>query len=71
MAKMALDHRGLREKLGINQREFWTTVGVTQSGGSRYENGRIVPTPVAMLLTLAYGNKLDAQRLLNRMRKSR
>lgn len=39
-----------RKSLGENQTEFWTRFGLTQSGGSRYESGRSVPLPVAMLL---------------------
>ena len=43
------DHR---KKLGLNQSEFWSRFGVTQSGGSRYESGRSLPRPVAMLVWL-------------------
>jgi predicted transcriptional regulator len=32
--------REIRRKLGLNQLEFWSKVGVTQSSGSRYESGR-------------------------------
>ena len=45
----------LRKSLNLNQTEFWTTLGVTQSGGSRYENGRAIPKPVLMLLEVKYG----------------
>lgn len=45
----------LRKESGLNQTEFWSRVGVTQSGGSRYENGRTPGKPVRMLLALAYG----------------
>ena len=44
----------LRASLGINQSEFWAKVGVTQSGGSRYENGRNPPVPVQRLLYLVF-----------------
>ena len=47
----------LRKRLGLNQREFWAPLGVTQSGGSRYESGHRIPRPVAKLIELAYGNK--------------
>lgn len=30
----------IRVDLGLNQSEFWSRVGITQSGGSRYETGR-------------------------------
>ena len=44
----------LRQKMRLNQLEFWGPLGVTQSGGSRYESGRDIPKPVRMLLHLAY-----------------
>lgn len=50
----------IRNVTGLNQCEFWQRVGVTQSGGSRYENGRSVPKPMQMLLTIAYGAKMRA-----------
>ena len=31
--------REIRRKLGLNQQQFWSKIGVTQSGGSRYESG--------------------------------
>ena len=46
-----------RKGLGLNQAEFWHPVGVTQSGGSRYESGRDVPDSVRMLLAIAYGTE--------------
>jgi len=46
--------RDLRRKLGLNQSEFWSKVGVTQSGGSRYETGRRIPRPVRELLRLVH-----------------
>lgn len=47
----------LRIAKKVNQSEFWKRVGVTQSGGSRYESGRRMPTPVQMLVDLAYGDE--------------
>lgn len=48
----------MRDKVGTNQTIFWARVGITQSGGSRYETGACrIPTPVAMLLDLAYSSK--------------
>jgi transcriptional regulator with XRE-family HTH domain len=44
----------LRKSLKLNQYEFWHRVGVTQSGGSRYEGNRRIPLPVRLLLQLAY-----------------
>ena len=42
----------LRRSHGENQETFWRRFGVTQSGGSRYESGRNIPTPIAMLVAL-------------------
>ena len=47
-----IDAREIRRKLGLNQQQFWSTLGVTQSGGSRYESGRNMPKPVRELLRL-------------------
>jgi hypothetical protein len=53
----------LREFSGMNQTDFWSKVGVTQSGGSRYEKGREIPKPVRELLRLVYIEKLDLDRV--------
>jgi len=45
----------IRRNLGLNQADFWMRVGVTQSGGSRYESGRKVPFQVLVLLTIVFG----------------
>ena len=50
-AKPSLSNlRELRESLGLNQSAFWSKFGVTQSGGSRYENERSMPTPLKLLM---------------------
>ena len=54
-----LNPRDIRRKLGLNQQEFWTQIGVTQSGGSRYESGRNMPKPVRELLRLVHVEQLD------------
>lgn len=46
--------RDIRKRLGVNQSEFWSRIGVTQSGGSRYESGRTLPKPVRELVRLVY-----------------
>ena len=46
--------RGIRRRLRLNQQDFWSRVGVTQSGGSRYESGRSMPRPVRELLRLVH-----------------
>ena len=50
----AIDVKALRTKLGKNQTEFWSHIGVTQSGGSRYESGREIPDAVQFMLNIAY-----------------
>ena len=57
----------LRNKLAMNQTEFWTRVGVTQSGGSRYESGRVIPKPVRLLIDLSYGQAPEMS--LKKLRK--
>lgn len=54
-----IDARAIRRKLGLNQQQFWSQLGVTQSGGSRYESGRNMPKPVQHLLRLVHVEKLD------------
>jgi hypothetical protein len=49
-----LNPREIRRRLGLNQEQFWTQIGVTQSGGSRYESGREMPKPVRELLRLVH-----------------
>src|SRR5574337_1462063 len=57
-----------RNKLGLNQTDFWSKVGVTQSGGSRYESGRTIPRPVCHLLMIAYGTQAESDRTVRRLR---
>ena len=52
-----INPRKLRERLRLNQAEFWRRIEVTQSGGSRYENGRRMPGPVGKLLGIVYLNE--------------
>ncbi len=54
-----VDARDIRRKLGLNQQQFWSTLGVTQSGGSRYESGRNMPRPVQQLLRLVHIEHID------------
>lgn len=51
---ICFDPRAMRRRLDLNQHEFWSAVGVTQSGGSRYEQDRRIPKPVMELLRLRY-----------------
>jgi len=52
----------IRRRLGLNQSEFWGKIGVTQSGGSRYESGRNMPRPVRELLRLVHVEGIDLNR---------
>lgn len=60
--------RELRRKTGLSQTEFWSNIGVTQSGGSRYESGRAINEPVRRLLRLAYGTEEEAAESLSSLR---
>ena len=57
-----LHPRHLRQRLGLNQQQFWSAVGVTQSGGSRYESGRDMPKPVTELVRLVHIEGIDLAR---------
>jgi transcriptional regulator with XRE-family HTH domain len=62
--------RSLRLKLGLNQTEFWRLVGVTQSGGSRYESGqRRIPKAVRVLLNSAYGDGSQLRAMVARAKR--
>lgn len=65
----AIDPVATRQKLGINQTKFWSRVGVTQSGGSRYESGRKIPKPIQHLLVIAYGTTKQAQAVIDQLRE--
>lgn len=60
--------RAFRVKHQMNQSEFWSRVGVTQSGGSRYESGRSIPKPVRLLLSVVYGTDAQSARLARSLR---
>ena len=57
------DPREIRARLGLNQDQFWTQIGVTQSGGSRYESGRDMPKPVRELLRLVHVERINLSRV--------
>jgi transcriptional regulator with XRE-family HTH domain len=54
-----LKPRNIRKQLGVNQQQFWSKVGVTQSAGSRYEGGRAMPKPVRELVRLVHVEGID------------
>jgi transcriptional regulator with XRE-family HTH domain len=58
-----IDARDIRKKLGLNQQQFWSKIGVTQSGGSRYESGRNMPKTVRELLRLVHVEQIDITRI--------
>lgn len=60
--------REFRTKIGLRQGLFWERVGVTQSGGSRYETGRDIPRPVQILLTITYGTPSQVQAMTEALR---
>lgn len=62
-ASDTINARELRRKLGMNQQQFWSKLGVTQSGGSRYESGRNMPRPVQQLLRLVHVEHIDIQKI--------
>jgi DNA-binding transcriptional regulator YiaG len=68
--KSAANLTKLRQKAGLSQSEFWERVGVTQSGGSRYEKGQLVRKPLRMLLTMAYGSARERERVVQQLAKS-
>ena len=55
--------REIRQRLRLNQQQFWTRIGVTQSGGSRYETGRSMPRPVQELLRLVHVERLELSKV--------
>lgn len=59
-----MDVKALRKAQHMSQADFWARVGVTQSGGCRYEAGRPIPKPVRMLLDIAYGTERQARKAI-------
>lgn len=57
-----------RKKEDLNQMEFWQRYGVTQSGGSRYESGRSIPKPLAILLWLHRSGKVTEKDLADALK---
>jgi DNA-binding transcriptional regulator YiaG len=57
-----------RQKMNLNQKDFWKRYGVTQSGGSRYESGRNIPKPLAILLWLHRSDKVTDRDLADALK---
>jgi len=68
MSSDKFDLKEMRKKRGMNQSNFWAPLGVTQSGGSRYESDRNLPKPVESLVTIAYGTPAQLFKELQRLR---
>jgi len=58
-----INPREIRRRMGLNQQQFWSKIGVTQSGGSRYEHGRNIPRPVRELLRLVHVEQIDLDKV--------
>ena len=54
----------LRSNLNENQTEFWSRFGVTQSQGSRFEQGMGMQSPLIILLTLYVESKISDSDLM-------
>ena len=57
-----------RRRLGLNQSDFWTTLKVTQSGGSRYESDREIPLPVQLILNIALCSESKSSAIVEELR---
>lgn len=57
------DIRTFRRNSGMNQTQFWSMFGMTQSAGSRFESGRNIPEPLAVLLVLCERGKVGEKDL--------
>ncbi|MGR2681589.1 helix-turn-helix domain-containing protein [Chromobacterium haemolyticum] len=55
--------RDIRRSTGLNQQQFWGAIGVTQSGGSRYENERNIPKPVQTLMNVVHVHGIDLSKI--------
>ena len=58
---LAVSPKELRNQLGLTQSQFWAPVGVSQSGGSRYESGRKLPPAISALLHLVHIEGLNVK----------
>ncbi len=65
MSNQETSPREIRRTLGLNQSDFWKRLGVTQSGGSRYESGQKIPKAVHELLNIIYARGIDTEKLVH------
>jgi DNA-binding transcriptional regulator YiaG len=61
--------RGLRKIRRESQTRFWKRFGVTQSRGSRFEQGMEIPSPVKILIRL-YMEGIVKERDLQQARRN-
>ncbi|MDR0587421.1 MAG: hypothetical protein LBG61_00360 [Burkholderiales bacterium] len=65
----APDVRKMRLSTSLSQTDFWKPLGVSQSGGSRYElEPKRIPLCIQLLLTIAYGEERDGRAVVNNLR---
>ncbi|MDQ2819575.1 MAG: helix-turn-helix domain-containing protein [Pseudomonadota bacterium] len=60
----SFDLKAFRVRKRESQEKFWSRFGVTQSSGSRFETGMLIPTPVAILVKLYVKGTLNDTDLL-------
>ena len=66
--KKKFDIAADRKKENLNQSDFWSRYGVTQSGGSRYESGRNLPKALAILISLHRSGKVTDKDLADALK---
>ncbi len=66
-----IDLAALRAASGLNQADFWSKFGISQSGGSRYESGRRMPVSVQILIRAWSDKLIDDAALAALLRKVR
>lgn len=73
-SQKGIDLAALRAASGLNQSEFWGKFGITQSCGSRYENGRRMPLPIQILIRAWIDKLIDdaaLAKLLSKVRQAK
>ena len=60
-----------RVALGLTQTVFWGAIGLSQSGGARYEQGRDVPPSAVVALRVAFWPEAKALRHVEKLRGGR
>lgn len=65
--------KAIRIYRGEDQQTFWSRYGITQSGGSRYENGRNIPMPSRILVMMHLQDIIttqDIERVMRQIKKT-